>query len=67
MNVWLQFNNYYMCNSVYCMYVCVPAYVCVGWGGAGVCVCVCVWGGGSMHEGAVRLINRSVLHIYDYV
>ena len=38
-----------MCNSVYCMYVCVRAYlrVCVCLG-AGVCVCV-FGGGGAVH------------------
>ena len=55
------------------MYVCVRAYVCVCvGGGAGVCMCVggngCVWWGGRcMREGAVRLINRSLLYKYYYV
>ena len=47
---------------LYCMYVCVRAYVCVGGGR------VCVFGRGRcMREGAVRLINRSFLHLCSYV
>ena len=46
---------------------CFKFYICIGvmcvWGGTG----VCGGGGRCMREGAVRLINRSLLYKYYYV